>query len=52
MRMLRLFYLKKYSWNDAKEDEGKKDCFGTSGHGLKLQAQSVANDSVRTRHSS
>ena len=27
---------RKYSWNDAKEDGREKDCFGTCGHGLKL----------------
>ena len=26
----------KYSWNDAKEAGGKKDCFSTCGHGLRV----------------
>ena len=29
----------KYSWNDAKEDGGKKECFGACGHDPRLAAK-------------
>ena len=39
LQCFRLFsvdpYGRKYSWNDAEEDGGKKDSFGTCGHGLR-----------------
>ena len=32
-------YGHKYSWNDAEEDGGKKDCFGTCGQGLEFMEE-------------
>ena len=33
----------KYSWNDAKEDEGKKGCFAMHGHSLNLLSALIWN---------
>ena len=32
---------RKYSWNDAKEDRGKKDYFGRRGRGLTVESMST-----------